>query len=178
MKNQNPNKSGALRRVNRRTPLIPSLLLLAAALAWLPAQARAAVYSWNLFKNANISRNSTGDTIRVGGDGTFDPTTGAVTGTGAYTIRNAAGKTVSKGTWVAAAFVHFDAHGGLSNGLQGGVLDITVTLVSDSGAAVSDVPMEVLCPFADGVFQEENDGVKVGDFTTLLSGETVFHIEE
>ena len=99
-------------------------------------------------------------------------------GSGSYSLRNAQGKVTVHGSWSATAFGSFTSDGGLNNGLQGGTLNITVTLYPDGGAPQTGVLMTVICPFVNGAPDEGDDATLVGDFTTRIDGETVFHIEQ
>ncbi len=149
---------------------------LAMALFGTLGMAQGAAWSFNLPKGCS-SQNAAGDTIRVTGEGAFDPGAGAVAGNGNYAIRTAAGKVIAHGSWTATAFGSFHSDGGLNNGAQGGTLYIVITLFPDGGSPQTGVPMVVLCPFANGAFNEEGDAALVGNFTTRIDGETVFHIE-
>ncbi len=151
--------------------------LLGAAFLCLAAGAQAAPWTFNLERGCT-AQNAAGDTIRVTGEGAFDPGAGAVAGSGNYSIRNAAGNVTVHGSWSATAFGSFHSDGGLNNGSQGGTLNITVTLYPDGGAPQTGVSMTVICPFVNGAFDEEGDATLVGEFTTRTGGETEFHIEE
>src|SRR5881394_2521987 len=139
--------------------------LLGAAFLCIAGGAQAATWTFNLPK-ACTSQNAAGDTLRVTGEGAFDPGAGAVAGSGNYSIRNAQGKATARGSWSATAFVGFNSQGGLNNGQQGGILNITVTLYPGGGAPQTGILMSVICPFANGAFDEEGDATFVGDFTT------------
>jgi hypothetical protein len=151
--------------------------ILGAAFLCIAGAAQAAPWTFNLERGCT-SQNTAGDTIRVTGEGAFDPEAGAVVGSGNYSIRNAAGKVTVHGSWSATAFGSFTSDGGLNNGAQGGTLDITVTLYPDGGAPQPGLPMTVICPFVNGAFDEEGDATLVGAFTTRTGGETEFHIAE
>ena len=151
--------------------------LLGAAFLCVACGAQAATWTFNLAKGCT-SQNAAGETIRTTGEGAFDPGAGAVAGSGSYSLRNAQGKVTVHGSWSATAFGSFTSDGGLNNGLQGGILNITVTLYPDGGAPQSGVLMTVICPFVNGAPDEAGDATLVGDFTTRIDGETVFHIEQ
>jgi len=149
--------------------LLPSGLALAVA-------ASATMYSFNL-DPPNTTENSSGETIRLTGSGTFDTGGGgSVVASGSFTHFNSAGAVVARGTWQATAFNGFNAFGGPNPGTQGGVLDITVTLFPNGGAPVTGVPMEVTCVVnSPGGFEE---GTTVGDFTEKTGGTTLFHLQD
>src|ERR1044071_5310777 len=151
--------------------------LLGAAFLCLAGGAQAATWTFNLPKGCT-SQNPAGDTIRVTGEGAFDPVAVAVVGSGNYSIRKAAGKATVHGSWSATAFGSFTSDGGPNTGSQGGTLDITVTLYPDGGAPQPGLPMTVICPFVNGTFEEGGDATLVGEFTTRTGGAPEFHIEE
>src|ERR1044071_648733 len=68
-----------------------AVALLGAAFLCVAGAAQAATWTFNLERGCT-AQNAAGDTIRVTGEGAFDPLAGAVLGTGNYSIRNAAGK--------------------------------------------------------------------------------------
>ena len=154
-----------------------AVTLLGAAFLCIACAAQAAPWTFNLERGCT-AQNTAGDTIRVTGEGAFDPLAGAVVGTGNYSIRNAAGKVTVHGSWSATAFGRFISDGGPNTGSQGGTLDITVTLYPGGGAPQPGLPMTVICPFLNGAFEEGGDATLVGEFTTRTGGETEFHIQE
>ncbi len=80
----------------------------------------------------------------------------------------------ARGTWVATAFKGFTAFGGPNNGIQGGVLNITVTLFPGGGAPVTGVPMSVTCAVNAPPGTEE--GTTVDGFTEKTGGLTLMHV--
>jgi hypothetical protein len=154
-----------------------AVALLGAAFLCIAGAAQAATWTFNL-ESGCTAQNTAGDTIRVTGEGAFDPVAVAVVGSGNYSIRNAAGKATVHGSWSATAFGRFISDGGPNTGSQGGTLDITVTLYPDGGAPQPGLPMTVICPFVNGAFEEGGDAALVGEFTTRTGGETEFHIEK
>lgn len=143
------------------------------------ATAQAAQWGFTVigYRHNTAMNPSSGDTIHVTGSGLFDDVTAAVSGNGAYAISNAAGQVTERGTWVATEFVDFTSQGGPNPGLQGGVLDITVTLVPNQGSPTTGVPMTVICPFNPATgFDEPNDATLVGPFTENIVGDTVFRL--
>ena len=152
------------------------LALLVVASCWPMASAQAAQWGFTVYKKNTAMDPSSADTIRVTGAGMFDDVTADVFGHGSYDISNAAGQATERGIWSATDFVGFTSQGGLNKGAQGGVLEITITLVPNGGSPVAGVPMTVICPF-DPVagFDEENDATLVGRFTEKVGdGDTVF----
>jgi hypothetical protein len=152
-----------------------ALALLLAAVLWPAATAQAAVYGFNML-GPMISTNQDGDTIRVTGSGTFDDETELIHAKGAYTITDSAGKVKQRGTWFATDFGSFESDGGPNKGLQGGDLDLTITLLPDGGTAEEGVSMTLRCPFDDGAFDNPNCFLIVGDFVNPAGGVMVFHL--
>jgi len=150
------------------TVLLPSRLVS-------PVAASATTYSFNLV-GPNTAENQFGRTIRVTGSGTFDTGANSVVASGSFTTFLANGSRFHSGTWQATAFTSFDAFGGPNPGLQGGVLEITVTLFRDDGASITGLPMIVTCVIhSPGGFEE---GTTVGDFTEKTGGTTLFHLDD
>src|SRR5262245_13193395 len=178
MNNPNISKAGLLTSMSRKTKATWMIALAAAALLWPLARAQAEVYRFNLGP-ANTAKNpSSGDTIRMTGAGVFDTDLGGVAAQGAFAILDSDGKVVARGTWAATAFESFLSLGGPNHGLQGGVLEIIITLFPKGGAPIPNQLMTVVCPFeeAEGEFHEDEDGTTVGDFTEITGGITVFHL--
>lgn len=122
----------------------------------------------------NTAEDGSGDTFRVAGSGVFDAVGETVQASGAFTHFTAAGAVFAKGTWEATDFVAFDSFGGPSPGIQGGVLELEVTLFPSGGDPVPNVPMVITCcVFAPGACDE---GTTVDDFTENTQGFTVFHV--
>ena len=154
------------------------VMLMAAMLFMLavtpPAVASNVTYSFEL-TGPQTSTDGT-QTIRLTGSGSFDPAAGTVVASGSFTIaKNSNGAVVSKGTWNATAFTSFCSRGGPNPGVQGGVLVITVTLFPDEGNPITSLTMTVNCLVGSGCNPGE-EGVTVWDFTTIVSGRTLFHI--
>jgi hypothetical protein len=155
-----------------------AMLSLAAVVALNASTVRAAQWGFTVYKQNMAMDPASGDMIRVTGAGLFDDVTAAVSGHGAYSISDATDQVTERGTWMATGFAGFESQGGLNPGSQGGVLEITVTLVPNGGSPVPGVPMTVICPF-DPVtgFDEANDATLVGPFTEKIGdGDTVFRL--
>ena len=65
---------------------------------------------------------SPGDTIRVTGSGTFDPSAGTVKAKGKFTHLTPGGAIHCKGTWSATSVTDFVSFGANEDGEEGGVL--------------------------------------------------------
>lgn len=115
-----------------------------------------------------------GDTIRVTGSGAFS-TGGSVVAKGTFTHIKADGSVFARGTWQATSFTSFTPYGGPSNGLQGGELDITVTLFPVGGAPHTGIPMTVTCLVGTPPAGAE-EGTTVDGFTEKTGGETLIHL--
>ena len=117
-----------------------------------------------------------GDTIRVTGSGTFNTGgVGSVVASGSFTHIKADGSVFARGTWTATGFTGFLGFGGPSPGIQGGKLEITVTLFPNGGAPVTGVPMSVTCLVNKPASFTEEEGTTVGEFTEKTGGLTLFH---
>ena len=141
------------------------------------ATASSTAYTFNLVRPNTAMAESgpfAGDTIRVTGSGAFDTSAETVTGSGSFTHIKADGSVFARGTWEATGFTSFEAFGGPNPGLQGGVLDIVITLFPNGEPAVTDVPMTVTCLINAPPGLEE--GTSVGDFTEQTGGLTLFHL--
>jgi hypothetical protein len=142
-----------------------------------PAVALSTSYTFNLVRPNTAMAESgpfAGDTIRVTGSGAFDTGGATVTGAGSFTHVKADGSVFARGTWEATGFTSFEAFGGPNPGLQGGVLDIVITLFPKGEPPVTDVPMSVTCLINAPPGLEE--GTTVGDFTEKTGGQTLFHL--
>lgn len=147
-----------------------------------PAVASDVTYSFQL-TGPQASTNGT-QTIRLTGSGSFDPTAGTVVASGSFTVvNNSTGAVVSKGTWNATAFNSFCTRGGPNPGVQGGVLVLTVTLSPKGDSPLTGMTMTVNClvfapPNNAGTCSPVGEGVTVADFTTIVSGHTLFHLND
>ena len=159
--------------------LVTALLTLAHASA---AVAQDVTYGFNL-DGPQTATNGT-HTIQLTGAGSFDPTAETVVASGAFLItNNSNGAVVRRGTWKATAFNSFCSRGGPNPGTQGGVLVITVTLFPHGGSPLTGLTMTVNClvfgpPNNAGTCSPVGEGVTVADFTTIVTGHTLFHLNE
>jgi hypothetical protein len=134
-------------------------------------------YSFSFFGpqvNSAPSGPFAGDTIRVTGSGSFDPGAATVVAGGSFTVSDpSSGAIVQRGTWKATAFGSFQAFGGPKSGIQGGTLQITVTMGS-----MTDVSMTVNCLIAAPAGFPGAEGIVIGDFTQVVRGATLFHLND
>ncbi len=160
----------------RRLVLCLCLVVFPFAVAATTASAAgsATSFSFNLEGPVSVENPSTGETLRLTGAGTFNPSAGTVTASGSFTHFRSDGSVFLRGTWAATGFTSFTGFGGPNDGLQGGVLAITVTLFPDGGAPVSGVPMTITCMIFGPPGTEE--GITLAGFTELTSGTTVMHV--
>ncbi len=153
-----------------------SLVLILGALL-LPVAAQASQWGFAINNPTTAVDPGTSQSIRTSGAGRFDPAAGSVAGGGSYFIADANGKVLERGTWTATAFVGFTPLGGINPGIQGGVLNILVTLNPSHGDPRTDQLMTITCPFEPGEgFDEADDSTTVGNFTVPAGGITVFHL--
>ena len=174
MNRLNIGRFNPLRETDQKI-LVRSFVLLMVAAIWPAATAQAAVYGFNTL-GPMTSTNGSGETIRVNGSGTFDDVRNLVHGSGSYSISDSDGKVIERGAWMATEFESFHSDGGLNNGLQGGDLDITITLFPNDGPPEEGVSMTLTCPFEDGVFDNPSCDMTVDDFVNPSGGIMVFHL--
>ncbi len=159
-----------------------SVTVLAAMLSILalasPTAANDLTYSFTLNGPQAAGDPGTGNTILVTGSGSFDTSApGTVIGSGSFTILASGGAVVSRGTWKATSFVSFDSFGGPNPGLQGGALNITVTLSPNAGTPETGVSMVVTCRI-NAESDAGKEGIIIGSFTNTLPGHTLFHLND
>jgi len=170
----------------RKLGTLSSMMVVAAIPVMLavatPAVAQDVTYSFEL-TGPQTATNGT-HTIQLTGAGSFDPTAQTVVASGAFVItNNSNGAVLRRGTWKATAFNSFCPRGGPNAGTQGGVLVITVTLFPNGGGAITGLTMTVNClvfgpPNNAGTCSPVGEGVTVADFTTIVTGRTLFHLNE
>jgi hypothetical protein len=160
-----------------------SSIVAVAAILFMLAVAPSAVasdvtYGFN-FIGPQTAKNDT-QTIELTGGGSFDRTAGTVVASGSFTItNNSNGAVVSKGTWNATAFTSFCSRGGPNAGIQGGVLVIIVTLSPNGGDSSAGITMTVTCLVGTPTrCNPGSEGVTVGDFTSVVRGATLFHLND
>jgi hypothetical protein len=142
-----------------------------------PAVAADVTYSFNLV-GPQSSTNVSNHTITLTGSGSFDPTGETVVASGSFTTtNNSNGAVIHKGTWKATAFTSFCSRGGPDAGIQGGVLVMTVTLFPNGGSPIAGLTMTVTCLVGSGC-SAVAEGVTVGDFTDIVRGRTLFHLND
>jgi hypothetical protein len=142
-----------------------------------PATGADSTYGFSFF-GPQVSSAPSGDTIEVSGSGSFDPSADAVVGSGSFTISTPSGSVIKKGTWKATAFGSFRAFGGPRPGFQGGQLQITVTMFPNEGSPMTGVSMTVNCRiFAPADFTGP-EGIMIGDFSQVVRGATLFHLND
>src|SRR5262245_3523816 len=135
--------------MNKLNPIKAGQLSIGLAVALLGSVGIAHGDTWTFnLPQGCTSQNTNGETIRVTGEGAFDPGLRVVVGSGNYRIRNSAGKTIDHGSWSATSFDSFHSDGGPNTGLQGGTLNILVTLYPDGETTNTVVPMTIICPFS------------------------------
>ena len=156
----------------RRLALLIVIIAFPLAFAARAATASGTIYSFNLV-GPNTATNGT-DTIRTTGSGSFNPDAATVSASGSFTHMLSDGSVFARGTWVATGFNSFTGFGGPSNGLQGGVLMITVTLFPNGGAPHTGVSMTITCVINSPGGHEE--GTTVDGFDEPTGGTTLMHI--
>ncbi len=164
-------------------PLWLAILVATALLTLAPAPvavAKDVTYGFNLLGPQRTTNGT--QTIAVTGAGSFDPTAETIVASGVFLItNNSNGAVVSGGTWKATAFNSFCSRGGPSSGFQGGVLVMTVTLFPNGGEPIRGVSITVTCLIGSGC-NAGAEGVtvmgSVGNFTDVVRGATLFHLNQ
>jgi len=156
----------------RRFALLIVIIAYPLAFAATTATASGTIYSFNLV-GPNTATNGT-DTIRTTGSGSFNPDAATVSASGSFTHMLSNGSVFARGTWVATGFNSFTSFGGPNDGLQGGVLQITVTLFPNGGTPHTGVSMSITCVInSPGGYEE---GTTVDGFTEKTGGTTLIHV--
>jgi len=126
-----------------------------------------------------------GDWLRIVGSGTFDTSTGAVSGGGAYTHVNFDGTVHGRGIWTVTQFVSLTPYGGPHPGQQGGLLKIIIHAISTSEAAEFTFMVQISSPVnapegapAEGLTVWGGPGYVVPVFGVVVTGRTLFHLNE
>ena len=152
-------------------------LALALIVLLLPIAAHASQWGFAINNPTTAVNPGTGQRIRTNGAGLFDDVSGAVSGGGSYSITNASGKVIERGTWAATSYVGFVSEGGDNKGIQGGTLRILITLMPVHGSARTGQQMTIICPFEESEgFDESDDSATVENFSVPAGGVTVFHL--
>jgi hypothetical protein len=154
------------------------LLALTLGALLLPIAAHASQWGFAINNPTTAVDPNTGYSIRTSGSGVFDDVAGTIKGGGSYSIADSSGKVIEHGTWTATFFVGFTPQGGTTPGIQGGVLNILVTLNPVHGDPRPGQLMTITCPFEadEGTFDEADDSTLVGNFTVPAGGITVFRL--
>jgi hypothetical protein len=144
-----------------------------------PAVASSPTYSFDLTGPQTNKDPGTNNTLALTGAGSFDPSTGTVVASGAFAIFSSSGSPLSSGTWKATGFDSFCSRGGPNSGTQGGVLVITVTFFPHGGQPITGLTITVNCLVGTGC-SAGAEGItvtgSVGNFTDVLHGRTLFHL--
>jgi hypothetical protein len=167
----------------KRNLFVISLLALLASFLpaplLLPVAAADTSFAFTLLGPQTAENPVTGDTLRVTGSGSFDTMTHSITASGSFTHTTASGTLVARGTWRATSFPGFTLFGGENPGEQGGVLQFVATLIPNDGPPIPGVPAIVVCRIdAPPSFPKTTypEGVRVGNFTDVTRGATLFHL--
>jgi len=168
---------GARKEITLKRQTILAWLFCVVAL--LPiAEAANQTYGFNLV-GPQLTSAASGASVRTTGSGSFDPVAQTVISSGSFAQFNADGSVAARGTWVATGFVSFIAFGGPNPGLQGGVLQITVTLFFQGGEQQTDVPMTITCLINAPPGFTGDEGITLGVFTHSIEvghSHTLFHL--
>jgi len=121
-----------------------------------------------------------GDLLCMTGSGTFDTSTGAVSGGGAFTHVNFDGTVHGKGIWTVTRFLSFTSYGGPNPGMQGGLLRIVIHAVNIEGEEFNFI-VQISCLVGNAPPGAPDEGTTVWApfgplFGEVVSGRTLFHL--
>jgi len=133
-----------------------------------------------------------GDLLRLTGSGTFDTSTGAVSGGGSFQHIKSDGTVHGKGVWTITQFVSFTPYGGPHSGKQGGLLKIIIEATSTWSVHWAETGPEkftfmvqisslVNAPVGapvEGCTIWGGPNYAVPIFGVVVSGRTLFHMNE
>ncbi len=165
--------------------LLASIFALSVVQPVLAQPATATSYSFNLIGPNTAVAEATvpgtpivaGDVVRFTGSGTFDTSAATASGGGSFTHSRADGSLVVKGTWVVTGFQSFNSFGGPRPGTQGGVLLLTVTLVT-SEATHPGRTLQVSCLVNAPSGSPDEGTTFPGLFSDPTGGMTLFHLND
>jgi hypothetical protein len=180
-----------------------SLLLATALLGFLPT-VQASEWGFNLIGKPSVEKTEHDElneelpeVIQMTGAGKFNPEAGTASGGGAFAMFNAVdeldgpfGGPTFRGTWKVTDLTSWTPDGGPNPGLQGGTLQVRITLFfkvglnkESKGFEFPGVGLTIICPFVDGQFVESEDAINVDIlglelFSTNPTGFTAFHVKQ
>jgi len=178
-------------------------ILLAAALLGLAPTLKASNWGFNLLGQPSAAKTEEqGETeepqevVQLTGAGNFNPEAGIAAGGGSFAAFNALddvdaslGGPSFRGTWKVTDLVSWTPDGGPNPGLQGGTLQVLITLSfkvglnrEAKGFEFPGILLTIICPFVDGAFVESEDAINLDfgfeTFTLNTTGFTGFHLKK
>jgi hypothetical protein len=170
-------------------------LLVATALLGLLPSVQATDWGFNLIGSPsaeNAASEGLTEVVQMTGAGKFNPEAGTESGAGSFTFFNAEeaflGGPTFRGTWKVTDLISWTPDGGPNPGLQGGTLQVRITLFfkaglneESKGFTLPGAVLTIICPFVDGQFVESEDAISLDLgfelFAANPTGFTGFHIE-
>jgi hypothetical protein len=180
-------------------------LLLATSLLGLPSALQASDWGFNLIGKPTVEKteepgeadeHEVREVIQMTGAGAYNPEAGTVSGSGSFAVFNAVddvdaslGGPAFRGTWKVTNLISWTPDGGPNPGLQGGTLQVEITLSfkvglnsESKGFEFPGVILTVICPFVNGEFVESEDAINLDfgfeTFTANTTGFTGFHLKK
>jgi hypothetical protein len=178
-------------------------LLLATALLGLTPTLQASNLGFNLLGQPSAAKTEEPgeieelqEVVQLTGAGAFNPEAGTAAGGGSFAAFNALddidaslGGPTFRGTWKVTDLISWTPDGGPNPGLQGGTLQVRITLsfkvglTSEAkGFEFPGILLTIICPFVDGAFVESEDAINLDfgfeTFTADTTGFTGFHLKK
>jgi len=188
------NKTVLLNATNGKPLGICRSLLLVIALLGLLPSVQASDWGFNLIGSPSAQNVENADeVVQMTGAGKFNPEAGTESGGGSFTFFNAEeaflGGPIFRGTWKVTELISWTPDGGPNPGLQGGTLQVRITLFfkaglneESKGFTLPDAVLTIICPFVDGQFVESEDAISLDLgfelFAANPTGFTGFHIKQ
>jgi hypothetical protein len=159
-----------------------TILALATATLGTAHAISATSFSFNLVgPNTAMAQNTipgtpiaAGDVLRLTGAGAFDLSKAAASGGGSFTHYKPDGSVFARGIWVVTGFQSFTSYTGPNPGAQGGVLLVTVSIISPE-ATFSGLTLQVSCHINAPAGAPEEGTTLPGLFSDATGGNTLFH---
>ena len=168
----------------RAAPIFAVLVLALVSLAATPSQAGVS-WDYRLLGKLNYAQDpENGWTIMIAGSGSFDLSSSSINGGGSYTILDAGGNEIGRGTWAATTFYSFmPLVPGGSPG-EGGRLELEASFNGTGiGALNSNQHVVIQCSMWGTKDEPPGypwpaDFVEVGSYTLHRTGGVMFNLNQ
>ncbi len=130
----------------------------------------------------DVAKAANGDTLSIGGTGTFSVENEEATGGGTFVHMNSDGQVLASGTWTATEFVSFVSYGTdggtFPANFEGGRVVLTVHLTPATGGDGFDGVLQITCLIGNPPLGAE-EGITLAiqdgpNFSQTVSGFTLF----